>query len=80
MALISDSVRTLANPPLPLDPAQVKQDVEVLKIYTTYAALPVAPPGLLAAAGYVEGDSPAVVKLKLRKMEVEAFLTIVSTP
>lgn len=65
-----NSVATLANPPLPLDPAQVRQDIEVLKVYTMLASLPWAPTGMLVAVGYVEGDSPAVVKLKLRKAEV----------
>jgi hypothetical protein len=70
MAYTSD-ITELANPPLPLDPTKVRQDINVLKHLEANPIFWFFMPDIYAENHYVEGDSPATVALKIQRFLVE---------
>lgn len=68
----TSDITELANPPLPLDPTKVRQDINVLKHLQANPLFWFFLPDVYAENAYVEGDPPAVVSLKIQRLLVEA--------
>jgi hypothetical protein len=71
---LSSSITTLVNPPLPVDPTLVKRNIQVLKaINASWAFNTWIPVDARAENTYHEGDSPAVVDLKITRLAVQEW-------